>query len=35
MTTASDLQVVPHQPASLPALRAADQGVASSLETVL
>ena len=35
MTTSSDLQVVPHQPASLPQLRAADQGVAEALEAVL
>ena len=36
MTTASsDYQVVPQQAASAPALRAADQGVASSLESVL
>ena len=35
MTTASDLQVVPHQPSATPALRAADQGVASSLESVI
>ena len=28
MATAADLQIVPHQPASLPELRAADQGVA-------
>ena len=32
---ASDPQIVPHEPASLPELRAADQGVASSLESVL
>ena len=35
MTTASDLQVVPHQAASLPQLRAAGQGLASSLESVI
>ena len=35
MTTASGAYVVPHQPASLPELRAADRGVASSLESVL
>ena len=35
MTTASDLQVVPHQPSPLPALRAADRGVANALESVL
>ena len=35
MTTSSDLQVVPHRPASLPELRAADQGVADALEAVL
>ena len=35
MTTAIDPQIVPRQPASLPALRTADQGVASSLESVL
>ena len=35
MTTAADPQIVLHQPASLPALRAADQGVASVLEAVL
>ena len=36
MTTAtSDPQIVPRQPASLPALRAADQGVADALESVL
>ena len=34
-TAASDPQIVPRQPASLPALRAADQGVASALESVL
>ena len=31
-TAASDPQIVPRQPASLPELRAADQGVASALE---
>ncbi len=35
MATAADLQIVPRQPTSLPALRAADQGVASALESVL
>ena len=35
MTTAADPQIVPRQPASLPALRVADQGVASALEAVL
>ena len=35
MTTAADRQIVPHQPAPLPELRAADQGVAASLESVL
>ena len=36
MTTASsEYQIVPQQAASAPALRAADQGVASSLESVL
>ena len=34
-TAASDPQIVLRQPASLPALRAADQGVASALESVL
>ena len=34
-TTASDYQIVPQQTPSAPALRAADQGVASSLESVL
>ena len=34
-TTASDPQIVPREPASLPALRAADQGVADALESVL
>ena len=35
MTTAADPQIVLHQPASLPALRAADRGVADALESVL
>ena len=35
MTTTTDQQIVPRQPAALPALRAADQGVADSLEAVL
>ena len=35
MTTAADPQIVPHQPGSLPALRAADEGVASALESVI
>ena len=35
MTTAADPQIVPRPPASLPALRAADQGVADALEAVL
>ena len=34
-TAASDPQIVPRQPASLPALLAADQGVADALESVL
>ena len=34
-TTAGSPQIVPHQPVSLPALRVADQGVASALESVL
>ena len=34
-TAASDPQIVPREPASLPALRAADQGVADALEAVL
>ena len=33
--TASDPQIVPRPPAALPALRAADQGVADALESVL
>ena len=35
MTTAAGQQLVPHQPPSIPALRAADQGVAEALESVL
>ena len=35
MTTAADPQIVPRPPAALPALRAADQGVADALESVL
>ena len=35
MTTIAGAHIVPHQPASLPALQAADAGVASSLESVL
>ena len=35
MTTTADLQIVPHEPEPLPELRAADRGVASSLESVL
>ena len=35
MTTPSDLQIVPHQPSVTPALRAADQGVAEALESVI
>ena len=35
MTTAPDVQLVPHRPSPLPALQAADAGVASSLESVL
>ena len=35
MTTAASAQIVPREPASLPALRAADQSVASALESVL
>ena len=34
-TTADSLQIVPQSPPSAPALRAADQGVASALESVL
>ena len=35
MTTAAGTDIMPREPASLPELRAADQGVASSLESVL
>ena len=35
MTTAAGTDIVPRPPASLPALRAADQGVADALESVL
>ena len=35
MTVISDTQIVPRPPPSLPALRAADQGVADVLEAVL
>ena len=35
MTTIAGRQIVPREPASLPALRAADQGVADALESVL
>ena len=35
VTTTADPQIVPHQPAAAPALLAADQGVASALESVL
>ena len=35
ITTAADPQIVLRQPASLPALRAADPGVADALESVL
>ncbi len=35
MTTPADRQIVPREPPSLPELRAADQGVADSLESVL
>ncbi len=35
MTTAARAHVVPREPAPLPELRAADQGVAESLESVL
>ena len=35
MTTAASTQIVPRPPASLPELRAADQGVADALESVL
>ena len=35
MTTAADPQIVPRPPAGTLALRAADQGVADALESVL
>ena len=35
MTTAADQQIVPREPASLPALHAADRDVADALESVL
>ena len=35
MTTAVGTDIMPREPASLPALRAADQGVADALESVL
>ena len=35
MTTPAGAHIVPHEPASLPELAAADRGVASSLEAVL
>ena len=35
MTTAASAQIVPREPDALPALRAADQGVADALESVL
>ena len=35
MTTVYGPQIVPHRPASLPELRAADRGVAEALESVL
>ena len=35
MTTTVGQELVPHQPPSIPALWAADQGVAASLESVL
>ena len=35
MTTTPDPQIIPRPPAALPALRAADQGVADALESVL
>ena len=35
MTTAASTQIAPRHPASLPVLRAADQGVADALESVL
>ena len=34
-TTGGSLQIVPQSPPSVPALRAADQGVAEALESVL
>ena len=35
MTTAAGPNITPREPTSLPALRAADQGVADALESVL
>ena len=35
MTTSADPQIVSREPATLPELRAADQGVADALESVL
>ena len=35
MTTAASTQIVPREPASLPELRVADQGVADALTAVL
>ena len=35
MTTTTDMQIVPREPVILPELRAADQGVADALESVL
>ncbi len=35
MTTTAGSQITPHRPASLPALQAADRGVAEALESVL
>ena len=35
ITTAADPRIVPRKPPSAPALRAADQGVADALESVL
>ena len=35
MTTAADPQIVPRPPAAAPALRAADEGVADALTSVL
>ena len=35
MTTIAGTQIVPVEPSSLPALRAADRGVADALESVL